>query len=722
MSTWTGSRNGLAVFFVLLGCSACGSDDDDAGTSSAGSSGSPTSEGGGSATAGAEGASTSAAGDTSTSAGGRRPSPGAAGSENSSAAGNPSAGAAGNPSSSAGGSETHTGGRSATEGGQSTTDTGGSGHEGGLSESTAGSSQGGAGGEPPVCSGPFSEYATVYNAEALLAADFNGDGKPDVVAAGESELAIFTSSSGVLESSTIARPTHRDTMLISADVDGDGKLDLVGTSHDGMRVYTGNGDGTFAAAQEYSKPSSARDLPTALAVGDLRGTGKPDVVVAFYEQLVLFQNQGDGTYGDGTFIDDSVDVGYVTSLFVGDVNDDDKLDVVAIDSEMGGLNVWFGNGDGTFEPRVYTSEIEAFSFPPWFMEDLNGDGDLDLALYYSGLVVWLGNGDGTFGDRADYPLPEKPDSLALGDINHDGNPDLVALNVDTIRVRLGNGDGSFGELTTQTVTGLDPVNATLSDFDGDHNDDLVVITAHPTRLNVLHALGDGTFARCTNPSLDLPDGTPGSVCTSDDDCKTGRCLGMAVLAKKKYCSPQCSTDAQCGEFWQNGGGFNIHLAANLQGSNNRWNTPALVRSVVCDTIGPRTSVGTDDGKKYCWFLCPENSAEVYNSTGDAVTGCACLPNFTSPPGSPGNTYDCQWNSTPECSIFKRCPTSESDPDCPEDVSCVVNADLEGTCFSKTVNIEACVAKTECDGTCLANNCGSAMTIDGADACVDRCCD
>jgi hypothetical protein len=218
-------------------------------------------------------------------------------------------------------------------------------------------------------------------------------------------------------------------------------------------------------------------------------------------------------------------------------------------------------------------------------------------------------------------------------------------------------------------------------------------------------------------------GAPGTTCTSNTDCKTGRCLGTDAPGRFKYCSPECSQGADCADFYYNGGGVNIPLSVNLQGTNNAWNSSSLFRSAECTTLAGLPNVGTDDGKKYCWFVCPANSAQVFNSSG-ATTKCSCLPNFKTPSGSPNPVYDCQWDSAVQCSIFKACPTNTSTDACAKDVSCLVGLGLTGKCWSQTSNIEACVqSKTaSCDGACLANSClGTTLSAAGNDPCVDMCC-
>ena len=80
--------------------------------------------------------------------------------------------------------------------------------------------------------------------------------------------------------------------------------------------------------------------------------------------------------------------------------------------------------------------------------DLNGDGDPDLAVANRGsdnVSVLLGNGDGTFQSAVNYGAGDGPSSVAIGDLNGDGDPDLAVANwlSDNVSVLLGNGDGTF---------------------------------------------------------------------------------------------------------------------------------------------------------------------------------------------------------------------------------------------------------------------------------------
>jgi hypothetical protein len=206
-----------------------------------------------------------------------------------------------------------------------------------------------------------------------------------------------------------------------------------------------------------------------------------------------------------------------STVAVGDLNGDGKPDLVVADAVSNTVSVLLGNGDGTFQaPRQYA--IGAFKSPnpmggsygvPNFrrqvvIADFNRDGIPDIAVtnYDSGDVsVLLGRGDGTFEPQRRFDATTSPVSLAVGDFNGDGIPDLAAIDslgsVDsTVAILLGRGDGTFQpERTFAALTGPGyPTSAlTVGDLNHDGKDDLIVSGSNDQLFSVFLSNGDGTF-------------------------------------------------------------------------------------------------------------------------------------------------------------------------------------------------------------------------------------
>jgi hypothetical protein len=270
-----------------------------------------------------------------------------------------------------------------------------------------------------------------------------------------------------------------------ADFNGDGKLDVI---EFGSGVLPGNGTGAFGSV--IPLPSSCKGSP--VVVGDFNRDKRPDI--AFSEGpsgfgIGLCLGNGDGTFKPAVVIDGSVQHGLVLT---GDFNRDGKLDLIA--GDVGGFSVLLGNGDGTFQSAI-TTALSGFS--SFTVADFNHDGKLDIAatLNNGDIGVLLGNGDGTFKAPVTSPNPNGGAFLLVaGDLNNDGFPDLVTprftgLTVG-LNILLGNGDGTFKAPTNLAIAG--PGTFLIRDVNGDGKLDLIVPVGAGL-LDVFLGNGNGTF-------------------------------------------------------------------------------------------------------------------------------------------------------------------------------------------------------------------------------------
>jgi hypothetical protein len=298
-------------------------------------------------------------------------------------------------------------------------------------------------------------YGTAGLDANVALADVNGDGKLDMLASGCAYKDCFTgvvtiqtgngdgTFAGFNGSYVFRTGGMSPSSPAVADFNGDGKLDMVvancgngcQTGTGTMGVLLGNGDATFQTAVTYGTGGIG---PHKVVVADVNGDGKPDLIVPNSCTTIGNCTYGPGSVGvllgkgDGTF-QPAVAYGsggdYAFSVAVADINGDGKLDVLVANYFAntgcclpGPLGVLLGNGDGTFQPVIPYSP--GTSIGPIALADVNGDGKLDVV---TPSIVLLGNGDGTFQAPVFYNGGGRG-GIVVADVNGDGPPDVMVTH------------------------------------------------------------------------------------------------------------------------------------------------------------------------------------------------------------------------------------------------------------------------------------------------------
>ena len=366
--------------------------------------------------------------------------------------------------------------------------------------------------------GPPQQIGAGYSS-GVAVADVNGDGIPDIITVGGTVVSVFLGNgNGTFQTARTFSAGGLATAVVTLDANGDGKPDIVTTDVTtyGVSVLLGNGDGTFQSPHTFGAGGPAKSLN----VADMNGDGKPDLVVGTYNRgIALLLSNGDGTFTSSGIAPFSP---YnILALATGDVDGDSKPDWLFTFYES-------GNPDNLVEFLSSShTEHRAGSVGPapvaLAIGDVNRDGNSDVVVANqiinfvtdtSAASILLNEDEGNSGaflPPRTFQVHDAATAIALADLNGDDRLDVITQSTDgTVTVLLGNGNGTFQNqetvLTNSRSYGGDFV---VADLNGDGRPDLILSGSTTT---VLLAQSDGNFVGQTYaivPTLDTISGTSG---------------------------------------------------------------------------------------------------------------------------------------------------------------------------------------------------------------------
>ena len=301
--------------------------------------------------------------------------------------------------------------------------------------------------------------------------------------------------------------------VVIGDMNNDKKLDLVVASgrSRSISVLLGKGDGQFAA------PSGSKMVsipPGEIAVGNVNLDGKLDLAVATHDSygVLLLLGDGKGGFTDAPSSPITMRIGqhpHTHGLVLADMNRDNKLDLITVNSTDNDVSIALGDGRGGFTPMPGSPFAVGPSPYPFAIGDVNGDGQLDLAATATAtgpsraqqlplsraLTLLLSDGRGGLRSVL-LPLHTgEPWFAVINDLNGDRKPDIVATHheMSQLTVLLGDGRGGFVEVSGSPFDfGHQVFHAVTADVNRDGKSDVVAAAGDGVR--VMLGNGRGGFA------------------------------------------------------------------------------------------------------------------------------------------------------------------------------------------------------------------------------------
>jgi hypothetical protein len=386
---------------------------------------------------------------------------------------------------------------------------------------------------------------------ALTSADFNHDGRMDLAVANfesNNVSILLGDGQGAFESQTTLGAGDSPTDIIAGDVNLDGDLDLAVCNFisDDVSIFLGNGSGGFSAGT----PFPTGNQPTAAALGDYNRDGKPDLAVVRLSgrTISILNGDGAGSFAAPAAVSLTDAVG-VRSISAADFNRDGKLDLAvaaAVAGNQGAIVILLGKGDGGFELGSING-VNVELLEDSIFADVNLDGKPDVVAGNTnsgGLTVLLGNGVNDLGTPKNLLGGRRVSSAQVADFNLDGKPDLsVGLgNSSEASVLLGDGTGNFPTHTEFNIGGsaAGPFGIVATDFNRDGRPDFATSNETFDEVAVrLNTCGDAevvivpSFVPRDKVALKVTDGVAKNVAKLFSDVLSCRKKAAGKLSKGK---------------------------------------------------------------------------------------------------------------------------------------------------------------------------------------------
>jgi hypothetical protein len=345
------------------------------------------------------------------------------------------------------------------------------------------------------------DLATTANPYSIATGDLDGDGKPDLVvvntAANTISVFLNTSTPGKISfAPKVDFPTgnspHRAYV---ADVNGDGIPDIVVTNYADNTVSVFNNGSDLGKVLLSSKMDfPAGTSPESIVVGDVDGDGETDLVISTASGITILSNSsGTNTIMTFTDITKLSYGGTPAGIALGDIDGDGKPDIVASNSASNNITVLRNQSSpGNFSfgaPSNFFSWDGTLSIS---IADIDGDGKPDIVSGGNETIAISRNlstpGNISFASSEAFPNSTNI-YVAVADLDGDGRADIagaVQLSNDVLVSRNLSSPGSLlFDLSSYYGTGNSPTGIAIADFDGDGKPDIAVSNLSSTTVSIL---------------------------------------------------------------------------------------------------------------------------------------------------------------------------------------------------------------------------------------------
>lgn len=349
-----------------------------------------------------------------------------------------------------------------------------------------------------------------YMPKLLSITDINQDGRADLslslnILSGTNTTTValgvlLGNGDGSFGTLQITQTGRILTSVQYADVDGDGQRDLLYLGTGGKCFSArGLGDGRFASFSQMATGVPFIELIAADFDGDqaaeLAATCSSVNACGTTTGVGVISRSAAGALDQLRFLSTGLnDPPDPATLGAADLDQDGKNDLIMLGSPL--ASTWLGLGDGAFlRPRLSIIPVACSYFHCMVLADLNRDSFPDLVSAVSSQArVAIGSGDGYFGSPASYPTGTGAKTVAVLDLDRDGNLDLVTANrlSFSLGVLLGHGDGTFEPAQYVSLT-LSPDYVDTGDVDSDGLMDLVIASNATNDFAVLRGKRDGSL-------------------------------------------------------------------------------------------------------------------------------------------------------------------------------------------------------------------------------------